>query len=73
MQNSINFYPLKKALGLEGRNKEKKDLPTLFMKMAELEKKVSGSENNIEKMHSCSDKIAEKVDDVQDLLENNES
>ena len=28
--NSIKFYPVKKALNIEGKNKVKKDLPTLF-------------------------------------------
>jgi len=40
MRNSIRFYPIKKALAIEGRNKEKKDLPSLFMKLDKLDRKV---------------------------------
>ncbi len=33
---SYKIYPLKKAMGIEGRNKEKRDLPTLFDKVTAL-------------------------------------
>jgi hypothetical protein len=32
-KKSIRFYPLKKAMGIIGKNKVKKDLPTLFDKV----------------------------------------
>lgn len=40
LKNTIRFYPIKKSLVIEGRNKEKKDLPSLFMKLDKLDKKV---------------------------------
>jgi len=48
MKNSIRFYPIKKSLVIEGRNKEKKDLPSLFMKLDKLDKKVDETLEQIE-------------------------
>lgn len=37
---SIRFYPIKRAMVIEGRNKEKKDIPSLFNKFEKLNEKV---------------------------------
>lgn len=67
--NSIKFYPQKKAMILEGRNKEKKDLPTLFMKIDALEKRIKTHEKSQDSMAETAKKIMEKMDELQNLME----
>ena len=54
---------------LEGRNKEKKDLPTLFMKIDALEKRIKTHEKSQDSMAETAKKIMEKMDELQNLME----
>lgn len=62
--NSIKFYPIKKALGIEGRNKEKKDLPTLFMKVDALQKRLEEGEEDRDELSESLNRILTKVESI---------
>jgi hypothetical protein len=71
INKSIRFYPLKKAMGIEGRNKVKKDLPTLFDKVMKLHAKVKESEEDGMKLADMVERVLTKVDTMsQDIKDN---
>lgn len=60
--NSIKFYPIKKALVIEGRNKVQKDLPTLFMRVDSLERQLVDREEGREDLMESLGKILGRVE-----------
>lgn len=64
--DSIRFYPIKKSMMIEGRNKEKKDLPSLFSKLERLEKKVN---TQMEEMEEARELAAEENKKLYGLIE----
>jgi hypothetical protein len=70
-KKSIRFYPLKKAMGIEGKNKVKKDLPTLFDKVTLLQAKVKESEEESAELAQMLERILTKVDGISNDIKDN--
>lgn len=73
--NSIDFYPIKKALFIEDSIKENEDIPTLFLKMDKLSEGLAEAKEEIEydreksaeemrKTHKFMEKMMRKLDEI---------
>ena len=49
-KNMITWFPIKKAIVIEGRNKEKKDLPGLFRRLNAMESVAANQEASISEL-----------------------
>ena len=78
-QNSIPFYPIKKAMVIEGRNKQKKDLPSLFLKLDKLDNKIEKTQEELEyerekteeeskKLNAQLEKIITRLDQISQQI-----
>jgi hypothetical protein len=74
-EQKINWFPIKKAIIIEGRNKEKKDLPGLFRRLNTMEDRIDGQGEQLRKIrrhqHEQSGSLKElkkSLDELKALL-----
>jgi hypothetical protein len=70
-QNKISWFPIKKAVVIEGRNKEKKDLPGLYRRLEilkTLEAHVEDQGDELHLVHSAQREQAGAIKELRDEL-----
>jgi hypothetical protein len=65
----VQWYPHKKAHGISGRTKVKKDFPSLFLKINKLEKRLEASEEKKRAMMESIGRMAAKMEDISEPLQ----
>lgn len=64
----ISWFPIKKAIKIEGRNKEKKDLPGLYRRLNTLEDHINGQVSQMRSMRQSQREQGGALKDVKDEL-----
>jgi len=67
-EQKINWLPIKKAIVIEGRNKEKKDVPGVFRRLDLLERQNDSASREIAGMRSEVDQILKATEDIRALV-----
>ena len=67
-QNKITWFPIKKAIIIEGRNKEKKDVPGLYRRLGGLEGKVAPIKAELRHLREVQEEQKATVKEVRDEI-----
>jgi len=67
-QQQIGWFPIKKAKIIEGRNKEKKDLPGLFRRLKDMEKGAVRHSAAISELRFDLASVRRSTDEIKDLI-----
>jgi len=67
-EQKINWLPIKKAIVIEGRNKEKKDVPGVFRRLNLLEKQNDQAAKEMAEMHAQVNHVMKMTEDIRALL-----
>ena len=65
-QGKITWFPIKKAIIIEGRNKEKKDIPGLYKRLGGLEARAAEQTRRMDRMRQEQDDQRAVVRDLRD-------
>lgn len=64
----INWLPINRAIAIEGRNKEKKDLPTLFVRLNRLETQNTATSQEVVEIRQELAHVHKATDDIRRML-----
>ena len=67
-EQKINWFPIKKAITIEGRNKEKKDLPGLFRRLNSIEAVTERHGNSLRELRHELSSVRRSTDEIRDML-----
>jgi len=67
-KQNITWFPIKKAKVIEGRNKEKKDLPGLFRRLLAMEKVADKQGASLGELRAELSTVRRSTDEIKDLI-----